>query len=164
MKKLLLSLFVLILLATCSSPKTESIQENLAGLWSLKAMDIQDSIGVWHQWNGGMQGYLLYDGLGHGALHLLTKDYEDFDISFNNFDESAPLEALRHLNNSYVYIANYRVLTDEGIVEHERISHSNPGDWGKIVKRKFSFNGDTLILQPVEDENAALRLKWLKEK
>ncbi len=163
MGKLLTSILVATLLAACHTASNTNDDGNLVGLWSLKAMDIQDSTGAWHVWNGGMQGYLLYDNNGHGALHLLTKDYEKFNITFNHFDNEAPLEALRHLNNSYTYMAKYTISKDKGIVEHTRISHSNPGDWGEVVQRKYRFSGDTLILQPVEDENSALRLKWLKE-
>ncbi len=161
--KYLFYLASILFLTSCESVQQDEDNPNIVGLWSLEAMDIQDSAGNWHLWNGGMQGFLLYDNAGHGALHLLTKGYEDFDIAFNHFEDSIPLEALHHLNNSYVYIARYEIDEEEGIVKHERISHSNPGEWGEVVERKYWFSGDTLVLQPVEDENASLRLKWLRE-
>jgi len=163
MSKYLFYLAAILFLFSCKSPLQDKDNLSIVGLWSLEAMDIQDSVGGWHQWNSGMQGFLLYDSDGHGALHLLTQGYEDFDIPFDHFVDSVPLAALQHLNNSYVYIAKYRIDEEAGIVKHERISHSNPGEWGEVVERKFWFSGDTLFLQPVEDENASLRLKWLRE-
>ena len=147
--------------AEAKQPKTEA--DRLPGLWSLQIMEQKDSLGNWHEWRGGMQGYLLYDGDKNMALHLLKKGYEDTDLRFPNFTDTISEAALKHLTGSYVYIGNYKILPNENIVEHTRLSHSNPGEWGKVVQRRFSFQGDTLIVQPVEDKNASLRLKWLKK-
>jgi len=46
------------------------------------------------------------------------------------------------------------------VVTHYRITSSIPAVWGTTVKRKFSFNGDTIILEPL---NANRRLKWIKQ-
>ena len=35
--------------------------------------------------------------------------------------------------------------------------------WNEVVKRRFTFSGDTLTLQPLEEQYARLRLKWIKE-
>ncbi len=109
-----------------------------------------------------MQGFLLYDETGHMALHLTTKDYEKTELRFPNFTDTISRKALEHLTNSYVYLANYTIDTAQSIVTHARVSHSNPAEWNAIVQRRFSFKGDTLILQPVEKDKANLRLKWLK--
>ncbi len=139
--------------------------DKLTGLWILHSMELQDSLtGKWNDWNGGMQGYLLYDGTENMSLHLLTKDYEKMDLVFPNFTDTIPLEALQHLTNSYVYFAKYTLDEENAIVQHKRISHSNPKDWGKTVQRRYSFKGDTLVLRPVEETNAGLRLKWLQDK
>ncbi len=146
------------------SKQIEPTTQPLTGLWSLHIMEQQDStLGDWKPWKGGMQGFLLYDGNGNMALHLMTKGYQDFDLVFPNFTENIPEKALKHLTNSYVYFANYTIDTTSHIVTHQRISHSNPDDWGKTVQRRFSFNGDTLVLAPVEKSNSGLRLKWLRE-
>ncbi len=162
------SIIVLLLLATifsCSSPPTNKTENKLAGLWSLHIMEMQDSVtGEWNPWRGGMQGYLLYDNTDNMSMHLMTKDYEKTDLRFPNFTDTIPLEALKHLTNSYVYFAKYSVDTKKGIVQHARISHSNPKDWNEVVERRYSFKGDTLLLQPVEKTNAGLRLKWIKKK
>jgi hypothetical protein len=138
-------------------------ENKLTGLWSLVVMDnYNEKTNQWEVWNGGMQGYILYDNKNNMSLHLLTKDYEKFDLRFPDFDDSISLEALKHLTNSYVYFAKYSVDAVDSIVTHKRISHSNPGEWGKSVQRRISFIGDTLVLEPLEKETAGLRLKWVK--
>ena len=85
-------------------------------------------------------------------------------MRFANFIDTSPLPALKHLTGSYVYFAKYSVDPEKSIVQHARISHSNPEDWNVVVQRKYTFSGDTLILQPVENANARLRLKWVRTK
>jgi hypothetical protein len=148
--------------ACCRSDKL-SDKEQFRGLWSLYAMEQEDAeTGEWQEWRDGMQGYILYDGEGGMAVHLTTRGYEKFDLLFPNFNDSISVEALRHLTNSYVYFAWYTVDEEKNIVEHARLSHSNPAEWNKVVRRKYTFSGDTLILEPVEPGLSDLRLKWIK--
>ncbi len=151
-------------LLACNSNKEEKSSNTLGGLWSLYLMEKQDSAtGQWTEWRNGMQGYILYDDSENMALHLTTKGYEKTNLRFPNFVDTIDLEALKHLTNSYVYFGKYTIDNEKGIVEHARISHSNPGMWNEIVERRFSFSGDTLILQPVEKSISGLRLKWIKK-
>lgn len=153
-----------ILLAGC---KSNSSKSKTTGLWQLHIMEQQDSSGQWHEYNDGLQGLLLYDGQGHAALHMLPKDYADTDIDFIgtidlDYTDSVSYEELRHKAQSYVYIARYEVVESEGIIKHTRLTASNPEDWGKTVNRKYYFSGDTLVLQPAEEDLADLRLKWVR--
>jgi len=50
-----------------------------------------------------------------------------------------------------VYFAKYTIDEEQNVVEHARISYSNPGMWNEIVKRRFTFSSETLILQPLEE-------------
>ncbi len=160
----ILFLLMLGLLVGCNQEFEQHKPNKFKGLWSLHIMErLNPETGEWHEWRDGMQGYILYDGNGNMSLHLTTKGYEDTDLRFPNFVDSIPTEALKHLTNSYVYFAKYTIDEDQSIVEHARISHSNPGDWNKVVRRRYRFNGDTLILQPVEKEISGLRLKWIKQ-
>ena len=88
------------------------------------------------------------------SVHLTTSGYEDSDLRFPNFVDSISNEALKHLNNSYVYFAKYSIDEERGLVEHARISHSNPAEWNVAVQRKFTFSADTLTLQPLEEKNS----------
>ncbi len=146
--------------------KTKPIKNNkFKGLWSLYIMEQQDSItGKWQEWREGLQGYILYDDMNNMSVHLTTKGYQNTDLRFPNFIDTIPVDALKHLTGSYVYFAKYTVFEKDSIAQHARISHSNPGDWNKVVQRRFSFIGDTLILRPVEKSNSRLRLKWVKQK
>lgn len=158
-----LPLLLLGLLFGCNPAAKYPAPSKLSGLWSLHIMEQQNAeTGEWSEWRDGMQGYLLYDGTDNMSLHLTTAGYEETSLRFPNFIDSIPIEALKHLTNSYVYFAKYSVDEELGIVEHARISHSNPGEWNKVVQRRFTLSGDTLTLQPVEAKNAGLRLKWVR--
>ena len=161
------SLFVIIFIALligCNQKAEKEQRNKFSGLWYLQTMEQQDSVtGDWNEWRNGMQGYILYDGIDNMAVHLTTKGYEKFDVEFPNFVDTIQQDALKHLTGSYVYFAKYTVEEEKGIVEHARISHSNPAEWNAIVKRKYTFSGDTLILQPVEAGKTDLRLKWIKK-
>lgn len=158
---ILLSLVALFI--GCSQKAKPTDLNRFAGLWSLYIMEQRDSVtGEWNEWRNGMQGYILYDEKDNMSVHLTTKGYENTDLRFPNFIDTIPNEALKYLTNSYVYFGKYSVDEQKGVVEHARISHSNPGEWNAVVQRRFTFSGDTLTLQPLEDQNAGLRLKWIK--
>lgn len=160
-------LFFLLGLSACHQEVETKIEKShpISGLWKLHIMEIRDTLsGNWSEWRDGMQGYLLYDSNKNMALHLMAKGYEKTDLSFPNFTDTIPLEALQHLTNNYNYFAEYSLNLEDSIVQHRRISHSNPRDWDKVVQRKFSFKGDTLVLQPVETGLSNLRLKWIRKK
>ena len=165
--KYLLPVYLLILIAFCGcteEPKPEN-SNPFEGLWKLQIMEQKNSeTGLWEEWRDGMQGYILYDATGNMAVHLTMKGYQNTDLRFPNFIDTIPVEAMKHLTKSYVYFANYTVNEAEGYVKHARISHSNPGDWNKAVRRKYTLKGDTLILQPYESENADLKLTWVRSR
>ena len=159
--KLFIYISTLIVLISCHSQ--DKSKNPIKGLWKLHAMEIRDSTDAsWSQWRDGMQGYLLYDGDGHMALHLTTLDYEKTPLSFPNFNDSISLEALKHLTKNYNYHALYALNEKDQTVTHSRISHSNPREWNAVVVRSYRFHGDTLIISPQEERIANLRLKWLK--
>lgn len=166
MKNIKLSLFLVSLSIFTGCNQKTSIEESsrFHGLWSLHIMEqINPETGEWSEWRNGMQGYILYDNRNHMSVHLTTKGYEDTELRFPNFVDTISIDALKHLTGSYVYFALYKVNEVESVVEHARLSHSNPDMWNEIVKRRYVFSGDTLILQPVEEETAGLRLKWVRE-
>lgn len=162
--QILFVLSITMLFIGCSPKNEEANINRFSGLWTLHIMEQQDSItNNWSEWRNGMQGYILYDDKDNMSVHLTTKGYQDTELRFPNFIDTISTGALKHLTKSYVYFAKYTVDEEQHVVEHARISHSNPGDWNEVVKRRFKFSGDTLILQPVEEQNAGLRLKWIKE-
>jgi hypothetical protein len=141
----------------------QTIESKFHGLWSLYAMEQQDAeTGEWNDWRNGMQGYILYANDGYMSVHLTTKGYQDTALRFPNFTDTISTEALKYLTKSYTYVAKYTVFEQESVVRHARISHSNPGEWNDVVRRRYTFSGDTLILAPEEEQNSSLRLKWVK--
>lgn len=154
---------ILIFAVSCGNKKTPT--SIIEGLWKLESMKVHDTIAnTWYDYRGGMDGYLLYDGSGHVALHLYDKGYENTGMKFPNFNDSIPLEALKYVTKSYYYMGDYSVSEGDSLVSHYKLSHSNPGEFGLTAERRFYFSGDTLVMQPVEKKNARLKLKWLKSK
>ena len=155
--------FVIIAILSCLAA-CQPEQKGITGLWKLESMMVKDSLDNWSVWRDGMNGYLLYDGQGHVSLTLSVEGYEDSPLHYPNFDTSIPIEALKHRTGYYSYVGNYSVDEELSEVTHQRLSHSNPKDWGKEVTRKFSIQGDSLIIVPKESENASLRLTWTRAK
>ena len=160
---LLLSLAVGCTVTVDDNTAEVSDKNQFEGLYQLHVMEQRDSVtGEWGLWRDGMEGYILYDANDNMAVHLTLPGYKDTDLVFQNFVDTMAVEQLRHLTGSYVYFAKYEVDDVEKTVQHARISHSNPNDWDVVVKRRYEFRGDTLILAPVEQPNASLRLKWVR--
>ncbi len=159
--KNIVSIGILAFAISCSNDKSTNL--TITGLWKLESMKVRDTaMNTWTDYKGGMDGYLLYDGNGHVALHLYEKGYEKAGIEFPNFNDSIALEALKHITKSYYYMGNYKVSERDSIVSHFKLSHSNPSEFGLTAERRFYFRGDTLVMQPVERKNSKLKLKWLK--
>lgn len=155
--------FVILLCAFVLIGCNKSENKKIVGLWKLESMKVRDTAtNTWSHYKGGMDGYLLYDETGHVALHLYEKGFEKAGIEFPNFNDSISLEALKHITKSYYYMGNYMVSESDSIVSHFKLSHSNPSEFGLTAERRFFFNGDTLIMRPVERKNSKLKLKWLK--
>ena len=135
----------------------------ILGLWKLHVMEIKNSeTGLWEEWRQGMGGYLLYEKSGYMSLHLMPKSYPNTDMKFKNFTDTMQIDQLKYISQNYNYTGSYTVDLDSSIVSHTKLSHSNPNEWGEISRRKFSFKADTLFVVPTEEENASLRLKFLK--
>ena len=161
--KIIVSVIILAVTFSCNNDMPSS--PTITGLWKLESMKVRDTVtNTWSDYKDGMAGYLLYDENRHVALHLYEKGYEKTGIEFPNFNDSIPLEALKHITKSYYYMGNYKVSEADSIVSHFKLSHSNPSEFGLTAERRFYFSGDTLVMQPVELKNSKLKLKWLQVK
>jgi hypothetical protein len=173
----LMSVGSLILLTAISCSDTKTDNSILAGMYKLSQIENFDS--TTKQWRGddlGKDGdsYILYDGLGHMAVHITSKGYKDFTWLperqatskefLESYIDSMPSEQLRpamkEFTSSFVYTATYSVDSDSGIVTHNRLSSSVPSVWGTQAKRRFAIRGDTVILTFLDGTK---RLKWLKQ-
>lgn len=160
-RKTFVSAGILALLLACQNNNLKP--NKIEGLWKLESMKVRDTAtNTWSHYRGGMEGYLLYDNNSHMSLHLYEMGYEKTGIEFPNFTDSISLQALKHITKSYYYMGNYQVSESDSFISHYKLSHSNPSEFGLTAERRFFFNGDTLIMQPVERKNSRLKLKWLK--
>ncbi len=172
MKKLGLLIVILLtsVFISCENESNTEQTNQFAGLWSLYQMESFNSqTKEWTEFKSAERGYpdgikgnIFYDDSNHMSVHIVSKGYEDTDLMFPSTIDSISIDALKHLAVSYTYFAIYSIDKDKEIIEHKRISHSNPTMWNETVKRKYSFAGDTLTLAPIEKEFAGTRLRWIK--
>jgi hypothetical protein len=173
----LISVSSLIVLTAVSCSDTKTNNSMLAGMYKLSQIENLDT--TTKQWKADALGkdgdsYILYDGVGHMAVHITSKGYKDFSWLperqatskefLDRYIDSMPSEqlrpALKEFASSFVYTANYTVDNDSGIVTHDRLSSSVPSVWDTQVKRRFTITGDTVILTFMDGSK---RLKWLKQ-
>jgi hypothetical protein len=163
-------------LLSCTGNKPADKRARLAGMYKLYISENQDSNGVWHPdpWTDGGTGYIVYDGLGHMAVHITRAGYHDFkwlpeeeslrDAFINQKLDSMTADelraAVRAFASSYVYVGNYTIEDSIDVVKHERISTSLHATPGSTVRRSFVFSGDTIILQVLDGNR---RLKWVRQ-
>jgi hypothetical protein len=157
------------LFGQCNPNKTPNPHAPFQGLYKLHIFEYQDSTGVWKEygWNRGGDSYILYDGLGHMAVQITPEAYSERKVKAPRVPiDSLTIDELKDdlqtYASNYVYIANCNILEEEMIIEHQRLSHTYPFDWGVTVQRKYKFSGDTLILSPVEGDFPR-RLKWIRQ-
>jgi len=164
-------------LTYCSNQSQTDDNKLLAGMYKMYSIQSQDSTGVWKESgiaNGG-ESYILYDGLGHMAVQITPKGYDNFEWleeevalnpkMFQDKVESMSVpelkQAVTNFASYYAYVANYRIDKATNTIIHERLIGNIPSIWRTEVKRQYSFSGDTLILiNPVANR----RLMWLRQK
>jgi hypothetical protein len=175
-KHLYAMLAVYLSLHACTAPAPADKRAKLAGMYKLYISENVDSNGVWHEdpWTKGGTGYIVYDGMGHMAVHITRKGYNDYtwlpeeqslrDEFINQKLDSMSVDelkaAVRAFASSYVYAGNYSIEDTADVVKHERISTSIHSPVGSTVRRSFRFSGDTVILTVL---NGNRRLKWIKQ-
>lgn len=162
---LLFGLFLLLIIPGCRNNE-HSLDNRFHGMWRLVKIESMDKeSGKWASDSAfsGWNGFILYDGLGHMAAHITPKGYKDFDVSKNI--DSLNTEGLKDLvkfyKSNFVYFANYKINNES--IDHNRLSATNPKDWGSVLTRDFEFRNDTLLLTPHEILwGKKSRLWWVK--
>lgn len=157
--------FFLLTAFSCTSndPKNDS---RFHGMWKLDIIESYDYIsGTWSHWDTDQyhDGYILYDGMGHMAVHLTPKGYKDFDLSehVDSLDMEGLKERLKFYETNFLYLAEYE--TTDNVIDHNRLSATDPKNWGTVLTQDFEFKNDTLILSARESIDAnRLRLRWVK--
>ena len=157
-----------LMLLGCQQPSSPSDEELLRGMWKLSKFEVLHDAGwITFPWNAGGTGYLIYDGRGHGSLHITPAGYSELRWPENDSLEKWTIHELREafidLRKNYNYMASYQLDTANKIITHTRLSHSRPEDWGVSVQRRYELHGsDSLWLFPLEGDHPR-RLLWIRE-
>lgn len=160
-----LSLLILFF-GACSNEYQDDDLEKFTGRWKLYIVESKaDSLSGWeprqdHYKN--RQGFIIYDGRGGMGVHHVPEAYEKYQLEGKGGIDSLTMNDLQHLAGNFVYFGKYHVIDSLKIIEHHIESANLPIMWGKTAKRKYTFSGDTLFLNPVADRYPKIRLKWLK--
>lgn len=155
-----------ILLIGCKATKAPADFDKFTGRWKLAIVEEQvDSLAEWrprqdHYKN--RQGFIIYDGKGGMGVHHVTENYEQYVFEGKGGLDSLTAKDLRHLADNFVYFGKYKVDHQLYIVAHQIESANFPNQWGTVVKRKYAFVGDTLILSPISITYPKSRLKWIR--
>ena len=163
--KLTFGLIALATIYSCST-KTQQADNKFDGMWRLDKFESFDSLA--NRWTDdstrvGWSGYILYDGHGHMGVHLIPKGYKDFDTQKNidSLQHDELKELAKFYKSNFVYFANYNLKGTT--IDHNRLTATEPGNWGTTLTRDFDFKGDTLILTARESiAGLKLRLRWIK--
>jgi len=148
-----------------TAPKTASPDSALWGYWRLDGAERKEGDDApWREWDAGWQGYVLYGESGGMALHLSPVGYETFEGSVRNFQPDQPDSVLRHLALAYAYMGPYAVDAERSLVTHTKKASNNPTEWNQTSVRRYRRSGDTLWLEPLEERNAGMRLRFVKER
>ena len=174
---IIIGLIFPVLVTACTNKTKTASHEQLAGMYKLHSIEVQDAAGIYHhEWASDGTGYIIYDGLGHMAVHITPKTYSDYKWVLSESETLYPEKikakldsmsvdelkaAVTEFVSNYVYVANYSVSDSENVVTHHRLSHTIPSSWNTTVKRRFIFRGDTLELHNDADKR---RLIWIKQK
>lgn len=100
-----------------------------------------DSAWVIADWMKDGKGFLQYSEGGIMSVHFTPKDYEHTG------------------KDAYWYVAEYKYFSDEGLVRHKRIIHSDTAEIGEKVTRRIQITGNRLFMF-AEEYN--FRLTWEK--
>lgn len=174
--RIITSLLILLQIVACTGKPKHDKRELLAGMYKLYIAENMDSNGMWHEdpWTKGGTGYIVYDGMGHMAVHITRKGYNDYkwlpeeqslrdefiNKKLDSMSADELRDAVRAFSSSYVYAGNYLIEDTADVVQHHRISTSIHSPLNSTVRRGFIFSGDTIILRVL---NGNRRLKWIKQ-
>ena len=135
-------------------------------MWKLdKIKAYDDKTATWNDDTpyANSNGYILYDGMGHMAVHLIPDGYENFDTSIaaDSLPSDETVDLMKFYRSNFVYFADYEIGTNT--ISHKRLTATEPANWGSMLIRDVEFRGDTLLLTSKENVlGKKLRLHWVR--
>lgn len=159
------SVLVPLAVPCASSAELSASAKRLVGTWKLVAIEERDASGkvvVPLDFGADAVGILTYDASGHMAAQAGRRGrprLETEDV------HRAPAEQAKAAFTGYAaYFGTYEVNERERIVIHHVEGSLLPNWEGGDQRRKFTFAGDKLILEPpafqAQGEKRARRLTW----
>lgn len=136
--------------ATANPPAPDSL---FVGTWRLVSTEITSKDGT----KGPMallgsqgQAYLIYTPDHHMCAVLMNPQRSMWSSRVTPTEK----DAKNAVDGFYAYCGTFKVNTEEGSVTHHLELALSPNDVGQDLKRSYTFQGDRLILRPVETDSA----------
>lgn len=142
--------------------------QKFTGMWKLDKYESFDSAsGIWQNMESrnGYTGYIIYDGMGHVGVQLIPPGLKNFDSNKNidSLNKKELKQTLQLYLSSFDYFGNCKVIPNQNLIEHHKLSSNHPEELGTTISRHFEFKSDTLILTASELINGhKTRLRWVK--
>ena len=125
--------------------------ERFAGAWSLVRSERRDAGGeLIGEPVEDRVGYIIYDPAGYMGVALMQPGREPYSE-----DGPTAEEALAQMGSYASYFGRFTVNEAEGYVTHHLEGSLNPDGAGSDYQRFFTFEQDTLTLQPPASEDGA---------
>ena len=149
----------LVLLFASKNGKNESPQSKFVGTWKLVSIAAQYADGRILEdpdFGPNAKGYLFYAASGHMCVQLMNPNRFDWRNPANPTER----EAKAGVAGYGAYCGTYEVHENESVViDHKELSLV-PNAVTTSVARKFSFQGNRLILRAVENTQNARQLEF----
>jgi hypothetical protein len=118
-----------------------------AGAWELLSFTEHQPDGeILYPYGQDAIGLLIYDSSGHMSVQIMRPDRPA--LTPDNLQQADRREIEATLNGFTAYFGRYEIDEKERVIIHTIEGHLLASSVGKILKRKYEFSGDQLILSP----------------
>lgn len=120
----------------------ENITKLIIGTWRLvHSISINPDGKKEYPFGEDAIGYIHYSDTGIMAVQISRKSREE-------------VKDLAHLKHDYLaYFGRYEIDTENRVVRHFVEGEIFPGDHPELLVRKYRFDGDLMLLKPVDGTN-----------
>ena len=175
MRLVLKPLTVLLLLGTLGSCQENraggagqpSATDAFAGTWSLASWEARTPEGqILRPFGERPAGQIMYDGRGNMMVQLMRTDRPRFASDDPLAGTASEMQAA--FQGFFAYYGGYTVQAADSTVTHLLVGSSFPNWIGTDQARRFSFNGDTLLLSTplvlAQGATALHTLRWVRQR